>query len=325
MYHLLSDKECQKPEKFKSIDGGSEIGPRRGRGEQLFENGCIYRGDFVDDLFHGQGEFTFPESTRLSGFFDNNHFRQGTVSLSVGIRIECVTETDYETLEDFYKEFRVQLTEDTALVGRTSNRGQLESAHVLRSEKKVASYNGSNLVFKLPGDSRNYLIVSKLWFYIGEIMQTTGDNHSGPVFDGRGNQVWYSGIGYNNGSRSGGQLNGTQLMLRHCAALQFFRDMKYQNGKFQSSITIFNNGLIFSTEDDYFKGTLKIFLPRGDEIEYECALNDYSTLKLGTLRIAPTRQGEEAGEIKFSEKSGRLVFTVKGKDVSLDEFKLMHS
>lgn len=325
MYHLLSDKECQRPEKFKSADGSSEVGPRRGRGEQLFENGCIYRGEFVDDMFHGQGEFTFPESTRLTGLFENNHFRQGTVVLSVGIRIDCRTETDYETLEDFYKDFQVQLPDDIFFMGRTSNRGQLESAHIARGDKKIASYSGSNLVFKLPGDSRNYLIVSKLWFYIGEILQANGDNHNGPAFDGRGNQVWYSGIGYNNGSRSGGQLNGTQLMLRHCSSLQFFRDMKYQNGKFLSSITIFNNGLIFSTEDDYFKGTLKIFLPRGDEIEYECALNDYANLKLGTLRIPPQRQGEESGEIKFSEKGGRLMFTVKGKDVTLDEFKLMHS
>lgn len=320
MYYLLCDKECQKPEKYKVIEGSFEGGVRRGRGEQQFENGCIYRGDFAEDNFHGQGEFIFPESTKISGFFENNHFRKGTITLSIGVKIGCVTETDYETFEDFFKEFKVLLSNNCFLAASTSSRGTLESAQVYLNNEPIVSYSSSNLVFKIPGDSKTYLVVSKLWFYIGEIMPQSGEGHASPNFDGKGNQVWYAGIGYNSGNRVGGTLNGTQLMLRHCAGLQFFRDMKYVNGKFQSSITIFNNGLIFTTDDDYFRGILKIFLPSGEEIEFECALNDYSSLKTGTIKAR-----DDDTEIKMIEKSGKLLFQTKGKELTLDEFKLMHS
>jgi hypothetical protein len=318
MYYLLCDKDCQKPEKYKVFEGSFQNGIRNGKGEQQFENGCIYRGDFAKDAFHGSGDFIFPEGTKITGFFDNNRFRKGTVALSIGINISCITETDYETFEDYFKEFRVGIAPDCFLMGFTSTRGLLESAQVYVRGEPVATYQGSNLVFKVPGDPKAYLIVSKLWFYVGEIFSQGGDNFSGPVFDGRGSQVWYTGIGYNQGMRANSQLHGTQLMLRHCAGLQFFRDMKYTNGKFQSSITIFNNGLIFATEDDYFKGTLRIFLSNGDDAEFECALNEYSSLKLGVLK-----NRDDDSEIKISEKNGRILFSVKGKEFTLDEFKVM--
>lgn len=316
MYYLFCDKECQKPEKYKVLEGNFDNLIRNGRGEQQFENGCIYRGDFVDDTFHGQGEFLFPEQTKITGYFDNNHFRKGTIALSIGVKIGCVTETDYETFEDFFKDFKVVIAPDCVLTGSTNNRGHLETAQVIFRNEVVATYQNTNMTYKIPNDSKNYLIVSRLWFYIGEVMNFTYEDHSGQAFDGQGSQIWYAGIGYNQGSRQAGQLNGTQLMLRHCAGLQFFRDMKYTNGKFESSITIFNNGLIFSTEEDYFKGNLKIFLQNGDEVEFECALNDYSSLKLGSIKSK-----EDDSEIKFYEKANKLVFSVKGRELSLDEFK----
>jgi len=318
MYYLFCDKECQKPEKYRVIDGNFDNFVRNGRGEQQFENGCIYRGDFVDDAFHGQGEFLFPEQTKISGFFDNNHFRKGTIALSIGLKIACLTETDYETFEDFFKDFKVAIAPDCVLTGTTNSRGHLETAQIIIKNEVVATYQNTNLVFKLPNDSKNHLIVSRLWFYVGEVINSTTENHTGPVFDGQGSQVWYAGIGYNQGSRQLAQLNGTQLMLRHCAGLQFFRNMKYVAGKFENAITIFNNGLIFSTEDDYFKGTLKVFLQNGDELEFECALNDYSSLKLGSIKSR-----EDDSEIKFFEKANKLVFCYKGREVSLDEFKAM--
>lgn len=316
MYYLLCDKDCQKPEKYKAFDGSPGNGARHGKGEQQFENGCIYRGDFHKDAFHGSGEFVFPEGTKIAGFFDNNRFRKGTISLSIGLTISCITDTDYETFEDYFKEFRVGLAPDCFLVGFTGARGTLESAQVYVRGDPVASYQGTNLVFKIPGEQKTFLVVSKLWFYVGDLQPQSGDPYAAPVFDGRGSQIWFTGIGYNQGLRVAGQLHGTQLMLRHCAGLQFFRDMKYANGKFLSSITIFNNGLIFATEDDYFKGTLKIFLSNGDEAEFECALHEYSSLKLGVLRPR-----EDEGEIKLYEKNGRTFFTVKQTELTLDEFK----
>ena len=316
MYYFLCDKSCQKPEKYKPLEGSFQNGVRHGRGEQLFENGCVYRGEFQKDAIHGKGEFTFPEGTTLVGFFDSNRFRKGTITLSIGIKIGCIMETDYETCEDHFKEFQVMVAPECVLYGHTSSRGSLESAQIVLRGEPVMTYSGSNMVFKIPGDPKTHLVVSKLWFYLGEVTAHNSDGFSGPIFDGTGSQVWYTGIGYNQGSRTGGQLHGIQLMLRHCSGLQFFREMKYSNGKFLSSITFFNNGLIFSTEEDYFKGILKIIRANGNEADFDCALNDYSSLKLGVLKSR-----EDDAEIKLFEKDGKLLFGYKGKEHTLDEFK----
>lgn len=316
MYFLLIDKECQKPEKYSKLDSTPEKNGRCGRGEQKFENGCIYKGNFLDDMFHGNGEFVFPEGTLLSGQFEQNHFRKGTISLSVGIKLGCVTETDYETLEDFFKEFQVVLGPETFLKGSTNNRGHLETAKVVSRGQTVSSFAGTNLVFKMPGDNKQFLIVSRLWFYIGDMMNFSGENHTGPIFDGKGSQIWYSGIGYNQGSRVQGQLHGEQNMLRHCSGLQFFRSMSYAAGKLENSVTVFNNGLIFTTDEDYFKGHLRLILASGESVEFECSLNDYSSLKQGVLKAR-----HDDSEIRMSEKSGLLMFHFKGKDVTLEEFK----
>lgn len=316
MYSLLSNKDFQKPEKFILTDGTNKLQIRNGKGEQQFENGCIYRGEFLEDCIHGQGEFIFPEQSSLTGFFDNNHFRKGTITLSIGIKLSCVTETDYETYEDFLKEFRVQLAPDCFLIGSTNNRGQLEKADVFLKNESVATFANTNLVYKIPTDQKTFLIVSRLWFYIGEIMNSNIENHVGQIFNGHGTQIWYSGIGYNQSVRQNGQLHGVQLMLRHCSGLQFFRDMDYKQGRFESSITIYNNGLIFTTGEDYFKGNMKIFLLNGNEVEFECSLNDYCSLKMGSLKANDSEE-----EIRFGEKGNKLIFNFKGHELSLDEFK----
>ena len=318
MYYLLSDKECQKPEKYIKLDDTPDINGRNGKSEQKFENGCTYRGQFVNDLFHGLGEFTFPEGSVLSGQFDQNHFRKGTISLSVGIKIGCLMETDYETFEDFFKEFKVILSPDCYLSGTTNNRGNLENAQIVLKNETVLTYQNINLLFKIPGDTKNYLIVSRLWFYIGEVMDYESENHSGPIFDGKGCQVWFTGIGYNQGSRLNGTIHGEQNMLRHCAGLQFFRLMNYNSGKFENSVTVFNNGLIFTTDDDYFNGILKFILQNGELFEFECSLNEYSSLKLGTLNSQT-----DDNEIKMFEKENKIMFQTKGHEYSLDDFKLL--
>lgn len=320
MYYLLSNKEYQKPEKFTSLDSIQKKSGRNGKGEQKFENGCIYIGEFVDDMFHGNGEFLFPEGTILTGLFEQNHFRKGTISLSVGIKIICHTETDYDTFEDFFKDFKVVLTPDCFLTCTTNAKGHLDSAQVVSKNVVLANYQNVNLVFKIPNETKNYLIVSRLWFYIGEIMNFSSEHQSGPIFDGCGNQVWYTGIGYNQGSRLNGQLHGEQNMLRHCAGLQFFRSMNYTNGNFDTSVSVFNSGLIFITEEDYFKGTLRVMLQNGETREFECSLNDYSSLKAGVLKF----QHDDI-EIKMFEKGNRLMFNWKGQDYNLDEFKIMLS
>ena len=182
MYYLFCDKDCQKPEKYKVIEGTFDNLIRNGHGEQQFENGCIYRGEFVDDAFHGQGEFIFPEQTKIFGHFDNNHFRKGYIQLSIGIKIMCLTETDYETFEDFFKEFKLQIGPECHLVGNTNNRGHLESAQIIMKNEVVASYQNTNLVFKIPDNSKNYIIVGRLWLYIGEITNSSNENHTGRSF-----------------------------------------------------------------------------------------------------------------------------------------------
>lgn len=320
MYYLFSDKRSQKKEKYTKLDGTPDNNGRNGKCEQKFENGCIYRGQFVDDLFHGIGEFTFPEGSVLSGKFEQNHFRKGTISLSVGIKIGCLTETDEETFEDFFKEFKVILSPDCYLTGTTNDRGNLENAQIVHKDEVVCSYQNADLLFKIPGDTKYSIIVSRLWFYIGEVMNHVSENYSGPIFEGKGNQIWYTGIGYNQGFRSEGALNGEQNMLRHCAGLQFFRLMNYTHGRFDNSVTVFNNGLIFTTDGDYFNGILKFILQSGELVEFECSLNDYSSLKLGTLRSR-----DDDYEIKMTEKGNLLIFEVKGCEYSLEDFKILIS
>ena len=131
MYYLLSDKQCQKPEKYIKFDEIPNKSGRNGKGEQRFENVCIYRGHFYDYFINGIGEFIFPEGTVLSGQFNQNRFIKGTVALSVGIKFECLTETNYETFEDFFKEIRVLLAPNWYFIGTAKNGGNLENAQIM--------------------------------------------------------------------------------------------------------------------------------------------------------------------------------------------------
>ena len=317
MYHLLSDKESQKTHKFQFIDGKMIEGERTGFGVQDFENGCVYTGQYVEDRAHGKGKFTFPEGTVLEGFFEHNHFRHGMITLSVGIVIQGVTETDPDAMEDFLKDFSIKFKSGYVLKGSTTNKGFIENAMIFdRNNNVVARYRSGNLIHKVPEVPSTYIVVSKLWVYEGGIINNTPENSVSITFDGEGTQIWYSGIGYYKGHRINGVQDKIQLILRHSGSLQFFREITYNHGRLVSAVTVFNNGIIFMSKDDYFKGVLKVFLSNGNDKELKCNLSEYSILKSGSVLLE-----DEDVTVKFGLKNGRLMFTHKNKDYSFDDFK----
>jgi hypothetical protein len=318
MYHLFTDKDSFKSSKFQFIGGGKMVnGEKNGPATQDFENGCTFVGNFVDDQIHGKGKFCFPEGSYLEGFFEHNHFRQGFINLSVGVSINCLMMTDTETNEDFMKDFSMKFRSSYSVKGVTNEKGNIENAVIL--DKKgdvVARFKVGNLVFKLPEHQNQYIVVSKLWVYEGGLYNYSSDVSNSIVFDGDGVQIWYMGIGYYKGHRVNSVQDKVQLILRHSGSLQFFREIIYNNGRFANAITVFNSGIVFMSKDDYFKGTLKFFLPNGSERELKCNLSEYSILKSGNLLLE-----EEDLVAKFSIKNGRLIFSCKNKDFTLDEFK----
>lgn len=317
MYHLLSDKESQKNHKFQFLDGKLVDGERTGFGVQDFENGCVYTGQYLEDRAHGKGKFTFPEDSTLEGFFEHNHFRHGIITLSVGVIVQGVTETDPDTMEDFLKDFSMKFKCGYVLKGSTTNKGFIENAMIFdRANNIVARYRSGNLIHKVPETPNTYIVVSKLWAYEGGIISGASENSSSIAFDGEGTQVWYMGIGYYRGFRSNGVQDKAQQILRHSNSLQFFREITYNHGKLVSAVTFFNNGIIFMSKDDYFKGVLKLFLANGAEKELKCNLSEYSMLKSGSVLLE-----DEEVTVKFALKNGRIMFSYKNKDYSFDDFK----
>jgi hypothetical protein len=318
MYHLVTDKDSFKSSKFQFIGNGQmSNGEKNGLASQDFENGCTFVGNFVDDQIHGKGKFCFPEGSSLEGFFENNHFRQGVINLSVGVSINCLTMTDSETNEDFLKEFSIKFRSSYSVKAVTNEKGNIENAVIM--DKKgdiVARYKLGNLVFKLPDHQNQYIVVSKLWVYEGGLYNYSSDATNSIVLDGDGVQIWYMGIGYYKGHRVNSIQDKVQMILRHSGSLQFFREIIYNNGRFVNAITVFNNGILFMSKDDYFKGTLKFFLANGSERETKCSLTEYSILKSGNLQFE-----DDDCAVKFSLKNGRLMFSYKNKDLTLDEFK----
>lgn len=84
-----------------------------------------------------------------------------------------------------------------------------------------------------------------------------------------------------------------------------FRELTYHKGKMQASTTVYNNGMIFVTEDDFFRGIMKFILPNNYTIEYKCVTSEYAILKSGILM-----DKDEKVHFKFGIKQGKLLFIV---------------
>lgn len=95
-----------------------------------------------------------------------------------------------------------------------------------------------------------------------------------------------------------------------------FREITYHRGKMLNSTTVYNNGLIFVTEEDYFKGVMRFYLPNNNVVEYRCTTGEYAILKSGVLA-----DKDDNVVYKFAIKQGKLVFTDSGKELDLESLK----
>ena len=90
---ILSMEEVQHLEVFYSdgaYSGPLKYGKRHGKGEMKFASGESYKGDFIEDIMDGHGEYVWGDGTRYIGPFKNGN-REGTGGKYEHSRGSCYT------------------------------------------------------------------------------------------------------------------------------------------------------------------------------------------------------------------------------------------
>lgn len=297
----------------KREDGLSESGAET---TQTFNNGVAVTGTFSSSGVNGRAVVVFPEGSQMVGEFRNSVLESAQIQYVCGPQVIAQFGQTQDTSENFMENFTIKFASEYSVEGIANRDGVLESAQVYDPRRALlAEFKGANLeVREAKGDV--FIIVSAIWIYEGRISSKREEISKQPLFLGPGVQIWNRGVGYYH-FEALGQLTRKSI-LRFNRNLEIYRQTLYRGPVFEKSVTIYGNGLMFVTGNDYFNGDLVFLLDDNRTISFKAKLDEYWHLRAGMLFLDPA---DAAKRINFKKRDRRLLFVVEEQELDLRQFK----
>lgn len=296
---------------------GSAASEGSATGEFVFNNGTHIFGEISVKGLEGQCKIDFAEGSQLNGQFKEGKIVSAHIRYAPGVQVIADYAQLSQTNESYMKRFVIKLRSGWRVKGTSNDDGEIESAQILMPNNQIAAEcQGQEYKFKIPDAPSKYIIISSIWIYEGGVDEKSHNGSKQPIFESPGIQIWIRGIGYHSFQQVGEYLRKT--IFRYSRNLELYRDAIYSNNFLVKSISIYGNGLIFSTKNEYFTGQLIFVLPDNSTRSFECQMDEYWFLKAGTLVL--NSNDPQPKNITFKRKNRRLVFCFENSELDFYEF-----
>lgn len=269
MYCFLRNRYCASKSRVNRM-ARSEEGLDRLIGERTYDNGAVYKGEFLEESVDGSGKLEFPDGTVIEGRFAKDRFIEGEVRYFGVIKVKCRIGFSERTQDDFMEEFCFRLASGYCVRGSCRSGGNINLAEVFdRRGNLLAVFEGKRVKVEVEGSPGLTIVVTRTWVYEGLIREGTPDTVE---FGDRGTQLWTKGFGYFRIAPSRGGL--TKCLLRVFKRLCVYREVVIVGSAQICSLTCYADGTFYLTSDNPNSGILASLGKQGEVLKINCRLDD---------------------------------------------------